>query len=170
MGQRTVTVALVSGALLADAVLGVLRPGVTRPPLFVLAVVAGLALEGGVRWGMATAFVAGLILDLVSGPASVAGVHTLTALFAGTVVGYERRHVGASVWSPAAFASVVGGLATATAAVVSVALHRLLGATVTDMFGSVAAALVVGSTVTPLAQRALRRLAHRPLSQRSPRA
>jgi hypothetical protein len=101
---------------------------------------------------------------------SLVGVHTLTALFAGTVVGYERRHLRASVWSPVAFASIVGGLATATAAALSVALHRLLGATVSDVFGSAAAALVVGALVTPLAQRALGRRAHRPLSQRSPRA
>jgi rod shape-determining protein MreD len=173
MGQRTAIVALLAGALVADAVLGILHPGVTRTPLFVLAVVAGIALEGGVRLGMITGFAAGLLLDLVSGPVSLAGVHTLTALIAGTAVGYERRHLRASVWSPAAFASIVGGLATATAAALSVALHRLLGATVSDVFGSAAAALAVGATVTPLAQRALGRRgrpAHRPLSQRAPRA
>jgi rod shape-determining protein MreD len=136
----------------------------------VLAVVAGIALVGGVRSGMVTGFAVGLLLDLVSGPVSLAGVYTLTALFTGMIVGYGRRHMRVSTWSPAAFAGLVGGLATATGAVVSVGLHRLLGATVSDLFANVAGAVAVGSIVTPLAQRALGRLAHRPLSQRSPRA
>jgi rod shape-determining protein MreD len=170
MGQRTAIVALLAGALVADAVLGILHPGVTRPPLFVLAVVAGIGLDRGVRLGMVTGFATGLLLDLVAGPVSLAGVHTLTALFVGTAAGWERRHLRASVWSPTVVASTVGGLATVTAAVLSVMLHRLLGATVTDVFGSAASALAVGAIVTPVAQRALVRLAHRPLSQISTRA
>jgi rod shape-determining protein MreD len=170
MGQRTAIMALLTGAMLADAAVGVLRPAATRSPLLVLAVVVGVALVGGVRVGMVTGFVAGLLLDALSGPASLAGVHTLTGLFAGTVGGYERRHLRAAAWSPAAFGSVIGALVVASSAVLFVALHRLLGTTVSDVLDSVVAAAAAGAIVTPLAQRAQWWLADRPLSERSPRA
>jgi rod shape-determining protein MreD len=170
MGQRTAITILLVGAVLADAVLGALRPATVRPPLLVLAVVAGVALVGGVRVGMVTGFVAGLLLDVLSGPASLVGVHTLTGLFAGTVAGYERRQSRAWVWSPSAFASVIGTLVVASAAALSVMLHRLLGTTVTDMLDSVVAGVAAGAIVTPVAQRAQRWLAYRPLFERSPRA
>lgn len=168
MSQRTAITALLSCAVLGDAALGALQPATARPPLLSLAVVAGVALFAGARVGMVTGFVAGVLLDMLSGPASLAGVHTLTTLLVGTVVGYGRRH---PLYPSFVVAAVAGGLAVAGAAALSVVLHRLVGSAVGHLFGAVVVhALAVGSVVTPIVQRTLRRRVVRPLLLRPPGA
>jgi cell shape-determining protein MreD len=176
---RLAIVALLACALAADAALGVLSPAVARPPLMLLAVVAGVALSGGIRAGMVTGFGVGLVLDLLSGPESLAGVHALTALTVGAAAGVVRRHAGGRTrWqspygvrppsqSMLTVAVVTGALAVAGAAMLSVALHRLVGSDIGYLTsGIVAQALAAGSGVTPITHRAVRRLAVRPLVQR----
>jgi rod shape-determining protein MreD len=162
MRRWTVILMLLSCAVLGDAGLGVLWPATTRPPVLTFAVVAGVALFGGGRLGVVAGFGAGVVLDLLSGSASLAGVHTLAALITGSAVGYvrrRRRHV------PAGFAAATGGLAVSAAAVAAVVLHRMLGYTVGGIVGDVVGqALVAGAVATPLAWRALDRLSVRPLS------
>lgn len=164
--RRTV-VALIVGAVLGDAALGVLWPAVARPPLLPVAVVAAVALSGGVRAGMVTGFATGLVLDLLSGPVSVAGVHALTGLTVGAVVGWahgDPRHRAAG------FAALTGALGVAGAAVMLLLLQRSLGYAVGDTMGTVVTqALAVGTIATPIVQRVLRRSAGWPLPQASVR-
>ncbi|HSK90236.1 MAG TPA: hypothetical protein VK875_02880 [Euzebyales bacterium] len=162
VGRRTAVCIVLASALVGDAALGAVRPAAVRPPVLLLAAVVAVATCGGVRAGMLAGFAAGIVLDALSGPASLAGVHTLTALLAGTTVGYARRHAHRA----GAFALIAGGLAVTGAGVVSVALHRLLGYAGGDMIDGVAVpALVAGTVVTPLAHRALRHFSSWPLSQ-----
>jgi rod shape-determining protein MreD len=166
MDQRLAVTMLLSFAMLGDAALGALQPAILRPPVLSLAVVAGVALIVGARVGMAVGFVAGVVLDMLSGPASLAGVHTLMALLIGVTVGLARRHVR---HASSMLATVAGGLAVAGAAVLFVLLHRLLGSAVGDLREAVVGqALAAGAIVTPIVQRALLRLVVRPLLQKPP--
>jgi rod shape-determining protein MreD len=166
--HRWVVAALLALAVIGDAGLGALQPAAVRPPLLSLAVVVGVALFAGARVGMTSGFVAGVVLDLLSGAASVAGVHALTMVLTGTLAGYGRRHPRHG--SPA-FAAAVGGLAVCGAAVASITLQRLLGSAVAHALGPVVTqAVLVGSAVTPIAHRALRRRVVRPLLQKPPAA
>jgi rod shape-determining protein MreD len=164
MNQRLAITMLLSFAVLGDAALGALQPAILRPPVLSLAVVAGVALVVGARIGMAAGFVAGVVLDLLSGPASLAGVHTLMALLIGVAVGLGRRHVR---HVSSMLATVAGGVAVAGAAVLFVVLHRLLGSAVGDLRAAVVGqALAAGAIVAPIAQRTLLRLVVRPLLQK----
>jgi rod shape-determining protein MreD len=166
MSQRMAIAVLLCCGVLGDAALGALQPAIARPPLLSLATLAGFALVVGARVGMVIGFVAGVMLDMLSGPASVAGVHTLTALLIGVVVGLGRRHVE---HPSSALATVAGGLAVAGAAVLSVALHRLVGSVVGQLLDAVVVqALAVGAIVTPIVQRTLLRHVVRPLLQKPP--
>jgi cell shape-determining protein MreD len=107
-----------------------------------------------------------VLLDMLSGPASLAGVHTLTALLIGVVVGLGRRQMR---YPSSALATIGGGLGVAGAAVLSAALHRLLGSAVGPLLAVVVVqALAVGAIVTPIVQRTLLRLVVRPLLQKPP--
>jgi rod shape-determining protein MreD len=174
MAPRIAIILLLACALVGDAALGALAPASPRPALLLLAVVAGAALSGGVRVGIVTGFGVGLLLDRLSGPESLAGVHALTALAVGTAAGVaNRRPEGRR--PPAqpslSVAVVAGGSAVASAALLSVALHRLVGSDVGDLAaGVVVQALAVGSFVAPAAQRTLQWIAVRPLAQPRHRA
>jgi rod shape-determining protein MreD len=166
--QRCAIAALLSVAVVGDAAFGALQPGTVRPALLSLAVVVGVGLFAGARVGMTSGFVAGVLLDLLSDPASVAGVHTLTMLLTGTLAGYGRRHPR---HGSTAVAAAVGGLMVCGAAVLSIVLQGMLGAAVAHAFGPVITqSVVVGSIVSPLAHRALRRRVVRPLSEIPPAA
>jgi rod shape-determining protein MreD len=166
MDQRLAITMLLSFAMLGDAALGALQPAILRPPVLSLAVVGGIALVVGARVGMAVGFVAGVVLDMLSGPASLAGVHTLMALLIGVTVGLARQHVR---HASSMLATVAGGLTVAGAAVFFVLLHRLLGSAVGDLRGAVVGqALAAGAIVTPIVQRTLLRLVVRPLLQKPP--
>jgi rod shape-determining protein MreD len=166
MSQRLAITVLLSCAVLGDAALGALQPAIARPPLLSLAILAGVALVVGARAGMVIGFVTGVLLDMLSGPASLAGVHTLTALLIGVVVGLGRRQMR---YPSSALATIGGGLGVAGAAVLSAALHRLLGSAVGPLLAVVVVqALAVGAIVTPIVQRTLLRLVVRPLLQKPP--
>ena len=167
-GRRTVIAGLLACALVGDAVFGALQPATVRPPLVCLAVVAGVALAAGARVGMVCGFAAGVMLDLLSGPASVAGVHTLTMVLTGAAAGYGRRH---QQHDAPVVAAAAGSLVVAAAAVLSIALQRTLGSAVAHAFGPVAAqAVVVGAVVTTVAQRILLWRVVRPLLPKRPAA
>jgi rod shape-determining protein MreD len=168
MGRRAAIAALLLCALVGDAVLGALQPATARPPLVSLAVVAGVALFAGARLGMVSGLVAGVVLDLLSGPASVAGIQTLTTVLTGAVVGYGRRHPRHEA---PAVAAAVGSLAVAGATVLSIVLQRMLGSAVAHAFGpAIAQAVVVGALVTTLAHRILLLRVVRPLLPKRPAA
>jgi rod shape-determining protein MreD len=167
MPSRAAIVALLVCAVVGDAAAGVLWPAAARPPLLPIAVVVAVAAAAGVRAGMVTGFATGLVLDLLSGPAAVAGVHALTALTVGTVAGWaqrDHRH------PTAAAAALSGALGVTGAAVMFLLLQQSLdaagGGTVDTV---VLPAFAVGTVVTPLVQRLLRRSAGWPLSQTSAR-
>ena len=98
--------------------------------LLSLAVVVGVGLLAGARVGMTSGFAAGVLLDLLSDPASVAGVHALTLLLTGTLAGYGRRHPrhGSS-----ALAAAGGGLMGGGAAGLAVGLAA--GSAANVLFG-----------------------------------
>lgn len=158
---------LLACALLVDAALRTLWPPAARAAVVPLAVVAAISLAQGVRRGMVAGFTVGVLLDVLAGPSSVAGVHALTGLLLGVAVGWTHRDPR---HGDTGFAVVVGGLAVAVAAVVFTALQRSLGYAPPDTMGSVVAhAVVVGSVATPIAQRGVRVSAGWPLSLTSPR-
>ena len=165
--RRRSACALVACALLGDAAIGALWPATARPALLPIAAVAGIALAGGARAGMVGGFATGLVLDLLAGPASVAGVHTLIALLVGAAVGSARRDPRHST---AGFAALAGALAVAVAAVSFMMLQRALGYAGDDGLGTVVAqALVAGAITTPIARRVMPGSVGWPLSQVSTR-
>lgn len=161
MRRRVVIVAWLSCAVLGEACVGFLWPADVRPPLLAFAVVAGVALSVGTRVGVVAGFGTGVALDLLSGPASLAGVYTLTALIVGSASGaLARRRRDA----PSGSAAVAGALAVSTAAVVAVTLHRLFGYAIADVVsGVIGQGLALGAVVTPLVRHALARSSVRPL-------
>lgn len=159
--------ALLVCAVVGDAALGVLWPAAARPSLLPMAVVVAVAAGAGVRAGMVTGFATGLALDLLSGPAAVAGAHALTALTVGTLVGWVRRD---HRHPTAAAAALTGALGVTGAAVMFIVLQRSLDAAGGGAMDTVVVqAFAVGTIVTPIAQRFLRRSAGWPLSQTSAR-
>lgn len=168
MGGRTVIAALLSCAVLGDAVLGALQPATARPPLVSLAAVAGVAVVAGARVGMIAGFAAGVVLDLLSGAASVAGVHILTLVLAGAAAGYGRRHPRRDA---SAVVAATGSLAVAGAAVLSILLQRMLGSSVASAVGQVIVqALMVGAVVTVVVHRIYLWRVVRPLLRKRPAA
>jgi rod shape-determining protein MreD len=159
--------ALSACGLLGDAALGVLWPVVTRPPALPIAVVVAVGLTSGVRAGMVTGFATGLVLDLLSGSAAVAGVHALTALTVGAVIGWAHRdHRDRTAGSVA----LTGALGVCGASGMLLMLQRSLDHAMSDPIATVVVhALAVGAFATPIAQRMLRRSAGWPLSLTSTR-
>lgn len=167
MPARWMVAALLAGAVVGDAALGAVWPAAARSPLLPIAVVAAVAVSAGVRAGMVTGFAAGLVLDLLAGPVSVAGAHALTALTTGTVAGWAHRDPRHRT---ARFAALVGALSAAGASVMLLFLQRALDHAAGDTVGSVVThALAVGMVVTPIVHRMLRRSAGWPLPQTSAR-
>lgn len=167
MPARWTVAALLACALLGDAALGVLWPVVTRPPALPIAVVVAVGLVSGVRAGMVTGFTTGLVLDLLSGSAAVAGVHALTALTVGAVIGWAHRdHRDPTAGS----AALTGALGVGGASGMLLMLQRSLDHVMSDPIATVVVhALAVGAVATPIAQRMLRRSAGWPLSLPSTR-
>lgn len=167
MPARWTVAALLACALLGDAALGVLWPVVTRPPALPIAVVVAVGLVSGVRAGMVTGFATGLVLDLLSGSAAVAGVHALTALTVGAVMGWAHRdHRDRTAGS----AALTGALGVGGASGMLLMLQRSLDHAMSDPIATVVVhALAVGAVATPIAQRMLRRSAGWPLSLPSTR-
>lgn len=166
MPARWTVAALLACALLGDAALGVLWPVVTRPPALPIAVVVAVGLVSGVRAGMVTGFTTGLVLDLLSGSAAVAGVHALTALTVGAVIGWAHRDHDPTAGS----AALTGALGVGGASGMLLMLQRSLDHAMSDPIATVVVhALAVGAVATPIAQRMLRRSAGWPLSLPSTR-
>jgi len=167
MPSRAAIAALLVCAVIGDAALGVLWPAAARPPLLPMAVVVAVAASAGVRAGMVTGFATGLVLDLLAGSATVAGAHALTALTVGTVVGWaqrDHRH------PTAAAGALSGALGVTGAAVMFMLLQQSLDAAGGGAVDTVVVpAFAVGTVVTPVVQRFLRRSVSWPLSQTSVR-
>lgn len=151
---RWTVAALLACALLGEAALGVLWPVVTRPPALPIAVVVAVGLTSGVRAGMVTGFATGLVLDLLSGSAAVAGVHALTALTVGAVMGWAHRDHRDRT---AASVALTGALGVCGASGMLLMLQRSLDHAMSDPIATVVVhALAVGAVATPIAQRMLR--------------
>lgn len=137
---------LVVGAMAFDAVLGAARTGAPSVPVVTLSVVAAVALGVGRSAGAIAGFGAGVVLDLLAGPASPGGVHALVGLAVGTFAGAVRPRVlgpvgrGIAVGAPAvgtgtAVTLVLQGLATSAPALPAemVGLGTLAGAVACPM-------------------------------------
>lgn len=166
MTLRAAALVVIGGALVVDAALGVLPGARVAAPSCTVAAVVAVAAAGGSRAGMLTGFGAGVVLDLLAGPAALAGVHTLTMLAVGVAVGSVRGRVRRAT----GFALCAGAVAVPAAVGVATGLQRLLHPATGGMAEPVAAGAVVGALATPVVLRAVTLVAGRPLSQTAPRA
>jgi hypothetical protein len=151
MARRLLLLPLLSGGLLTDAALGALQPGSGHPPLVTLAVVAAIALAGGVRVGLVTGFGAGVALDLLAGTASLAGTLTLVGLTLGALVGSQAA---GSDLHPTGGVALSGALAVAGGGLLVLGLRALGGGSVGPLVGDVLLwGALMGVTITPLVFR-----------------
>jgi cell shape-determining protein MreD len=154
------TVAVVSGAVFVDALMGAVRPGNGATAVCTIATVVAIAQVGGVRRGMVAGFATGMTLDLLAGPASVLGVQAITGLLVGAAVGAVGSRTPGNIGA----AVLTAVVAVPTTVVATAALRALAGpAEFGDPRAAVALAVCTGLVVTPVAARLITTFDGRPL-------
>lgn len=143
---------LLVGAMALDAVLGTARMGAPSAPVVTLSVVAAVALGIGRSTGAGAGFGAGVVLDLLAGPASPGGVHALVGLAVGTCAGMPRPRVLGPVGSGVAVGAPAVGAGTA----VTLALQGLATSASSMPVDMVAIGALAGAVACPMVLRFLR--------------
>ncbi len=166
MRARRLWAPMVCGAITADALVGAVRPGLAGVPFVTLSVVTAVALAAGPRVGMIAGFSAGAVLDLLGGPVSLAGVHTIVGVAVGVVTGSAGAHLDGRNRG----ATMIGALAVTAGAILLLALHGTVAALKASIVGLVPCIALAGALVTPLALRVVKGTAGGPLTNRAPRA
>ena len=161
--RRAVPAACVAGAVLADTVIATAGTAVPTAPIVTLAAVVGVGLARGTRVGALAGFAVGVVLDLLSGPAALGGVATLTCVTIGASAGGLTRHARAShVGTPA-----VGAVLVACSTIVGLSAQGLTGWAPIVAAPLVACAGAVGLLVTPVVRHWSEDLTDRSVPKRS---
>jgi hypothetical protein len=159
MTLRPVTLgALLACGITADATVAIVQTGAGSTPVVTVSVVTALALVDGPYRGMLIGFAAGVVLDLLAGPA-VGGVHAL----GGVAVGALAGAVGGRAPDRPRGMALTGVVVVPAVALGVLTLHGLLGRPAVSFGGALPWAVVCGAVVTPLTAWVSGRLAIRPL-------
>lgn len=152
MTVRPAVPALLVVAIVLDAVVSTVRTGASTAPVVTLAVVAGIALAMGGSVGAIAGFGAGVVLDLLAGPASPGGVHAIVGLALGSCAGAVRPRL----LGPVGGGVAVGAPAVAVASAGTVALQGLATSAWSVPVDIVAIGASSGAIACPMVVRFLR--------------
>lgn len=150
--MRPAVPVVLAAATVLDAVLGTARMGAPSAPVVTLSVVAGIGLATKGRTGAFVGFGAGVVFDLLAGPASPGGVHALVGLAVGSVVGVARPRVR----RPVSGGVVVGAAAAGGGTAVTLALQGLATSAASVSIGGVVLGALAGAIACPMVLRFLR--------------
>ena len=150
--MRPAVPVLLAGAMALDGALSTARMGAPSAPVATLSVVAAVALGIGGSTGAIAGFGAGVVLDLLAGPASPGGVHALVGLAVGTCAGVARPRVLGPVGSGVA----IGAPAVGGGAAVIVTLQGLATSASSLPVEMVAGGALAGAIACPMVVRFLR--------------
>lgn len=139
------------GALTLDALLGAARTGAPSAPVVTLSAVAGIGLAAKGRTGAITGFGAGVVLDLLAGPASPGGVHAFVGLAVGTVANVARPRV----LGPVGGGVTVGGSTVGLGTAVTLALQGLAASASVLPVDMVVLGVLSGALTCPMVVRFL---------------
>jgi rod shape-determining protein MreD len=143
---------LVVLAIVLDTVVGTARTGAPTAPVVTLAVVAGIALGAPGSVGAIAGFGAGVVLDLLAGPASPGGVHALVGLTVGSCVGAVRPRL----LGPIGSGLLIGAPVVVVAAAGTMALQGLAASGPTLPVDIVALGALSGALACAMVVRFLR--------------
>lgn len=138
---------LVCGVL-ADGLVAMVRTGTGGAPAITLSVVTALALIAGPYRGMLWGFAAGVVLDLLAGPA-VGGVYALGGIVTGAVAGVAGRRAPLRLRAR----PVIGVVVVPGVLLGALTLHGMLGQPAMSFAGALQWSVVCGMLMTPLVAR-----------------
>lgn len=149
--MRPVVPVVLVAAIVVDAVAGTARMGAPTVPVMTLSVVVAIALRTTGSVGAVAGFGAGVVVDLLAGPASPGGVHALVGLAVGMCAGALRPRL----LGPVSAGAAVGAPVVAAGSAVTLALQGLATSASSLPIETVAIGALSGAIACPMVLRFL---------------